>query len=85
MWCLRSVYDLKQLGGGLDGFTVMAAARAVSSNIAFLVPRNTVQAQLSGMAGEGGRVEVETNIINKKAKTLTAYFGNFINETKNKT
>jgi len=34
--------------------------------------------QITVLAGPGGRVEVEQNLLNKKVKTLTAYFGELV-------
>ncbi|XP_022672708.1 uncharacterized protein LOC111255234 isoform X2 [Varroa destructor] len=48
--------------------------QALSPNLAFIVPRNTNLEQLC----ELGRVEVEQNLLNKKIKTITAYYGNLI-------
>lgn len=31
--------------------------------------------QLASMAGDGGRVEIEENVLNRKLKTITAYYG----------
>lgn len=36
--------------------------------------------QIASLAGPGGRVEIEQNLLNKKVKTLTAYFGDLISE-----
>jgi len=36
--------------------------------------------QISSLAGPGGRVELEQNLLNKKVKTLTAYFGDLVSE-----
>ena len=34
--------------------------------------------QLAALAEPGGRVEVEQNLLNGRAKTITAYYGNLI-------
>ena len=36
--------------------------------------------QLTSLAGPGGRVEVEQNFLNHKLKTITAYFGELIDD-----
>ena len=36
--------------------------------------------QLTSLAGVGGRVEVEQNLLNQKLKTITAYFGELIED-----
>lgn len=33
--------------------------------------------QLAYLAGVGGEVEIEQDVLNNKLKTLTAYYGNF--------
>lgn len=32
------------------------------------------------MSGEGNSVEIEQNFLNKKVKTITAYYGEFVNQ-----
>ena len=56
----------------MDGFEVFSAAKRVTPNIAFFVPRNTPITQLSTL----GKVKVEQNLVNHKIKTVTAYYGN---------
>jgi hypothetical protein len=34
--------------------------------------------QLTALAGEGGRVEIEQNLLNQKVKTITAYYGELV-------
>lgn len=34
--------------------------------------------QIASLAGPGGKVEVEQNLLNNKLKTVTAYFGSLI-------
>ncbi|KAG7453713.1 hypothetical protein JOB18_039428 [Solea senegalensis] len=34
--------------------------------------------QIASLAGAGGKVEVEQNLLNNKLKTVTAYFGSLI-------
>ena len=36
--------------------------------------------QLTSLAGPGGRVEIEQNFLNHKLKTITAYFGELIDD-----
>ena len=64
----------------LDGFRVFRAARALTPNIAFYVPRNVNVDQLSALADDGERVEVEQNVLNGKSKTVTAYYGQLVND-----
>lgn len=76
----NEVFDLKTMDGRMDGYDVFETALKVSPNIAYFVPRNTNVDQLSSLAGPGGRVEVEQNLLNRKIKTLTAYYGELVNE-----
>ena len=62
------------MGSSMDGFNVFSIAKAISPNIAFFVPRNTPIDQLSSL----GRVKVEKNVMNHKTKTMTAYYGDFV-------
>ncbi|XP_076341529.1 trimethylguanosine synthase 1 isoform X2 [Tachypleus tridentatus] len=69
-------YDLNTMKP--NGFTIFSAAKQVTSNIAYFVPRNTSLEQLTVLAGPGNVVEVEQNILNKKLKTVTAYYGGLV-------
>ena len=73
------VYDLKTMIP-LDGLKVFEAALSVTENVAYYVPRNVNVDQLCSLAGPGGQVEVEQNVLNNKTKTVTAYYGNLIRE-----
>ena len=43
------------------------------------IPANTVSfLQLTSLAGPGGCVEVEQHFLNKKLKTMTAYYGELV-------
>jgi hypothetical protein len=54
------------------------AARAISPNIAYFVPRNTDPKQLALLAGEGNLCEVEQNYLQSHLKSLTAYYGELV-------
>ena len=75
----QEVFDLKECGGCVDGFEVYRTAKLVTDNIAYFVPRNTNVSQITSLAEKGGMVEVEQNILTRKFKTLTAYFGELVN------
>lgn len=47
----------------------------VTENIAYFMPRNVDIEQLSSLAGPGGKMEIEQNFVNRKLKTITAYYG----------
>ncbi|KAM6919150.1 trimethylguanosine synthase [Xenentodon cancila] len=53
-------------------------AKQISDNIVYFLPRNADMDQVTSLAGPGGKVEVEQNLLNNKLKTVTAYFGNMI-------
>jgi len=74
----QEVFDLKLMGGMMDGFSVFKVAKEVTDNIAYFVPKNTNEEQLASLAGLGGKVEVEQNLLNKKTKTVTAYYGDLV-------
>jgi len=75
----QDIFDLEDMGG-MDGLEIYRVAKERTDNIAYFVPRNTDSAQLAWLAGEDQKVEVEQNMLNYKTKTITAYFGNLINE-----
>ncbi|KAK6195414.1 hypothetical protein SNE40_000851 [Patella caerulea] len=67
-------YDLNNMGG-LDCNAIFEKSKKITENIALFVPRNTILDQLTLLAGPGGKVEIEQNILNTKLKTITAYYG----------
>ncbi|OQV17442.1 Trimethylguanosine synthase [Hypsibius exemplaris] len=71
-------YDLEKME--LNGFRVFETARRVSENVAFFLPRNVAVEQLASLAGPGGKMEVEQNFLNKKLKTVVAYYGDLVEE-----
>ena len=62
----------------LDGIKIFDEALKITENIVYYVPKNTNVDQLISLAGPGGNVEIEQNILNTKVKTVTAYFGKLI-------
>ncbi|TNN58138.1 Trimethylguanosine synthase [Liparis tanakae] len=66
--------------GGPDYLTaeIFRLAKLISDNIVYFLPRNADMDQIASLAGAGGRVEVEQNMLNNKLKTLTAYFGSLM-------
>lgn len=73
------VFDLQSMIP-MDGIKIFDAALNVTENIAYFVPKNTNVDQLISLAGPGGQVEIEQNILNTKVKTVTAYFGDLVHE-----
>lgn len=75
-----------------EGWKIFEAAKKISPNQIWFVPRNSSVQQLAAFAGSGSgpdsgsdsgsgsdpgaRVEIEQNFLNKKCKTITAYYGN---------
>lgn len=59
-------------------FQTFALSRKITDNIAMLLPRNADVDQVVRLAGRGGSVEIEKNRLNKKVKTITAYYGDLI-------
>ena len=52
----------------MDGIKIFDVALTVTDNIAYFVPKNTNVDQLVSLAGPGGRVEIEQNLLNNKMK-----------------
>ncbi|KAI9537918.1 Trimethylguanosine synthase [Dissostichus eleginoides] len=77
---LGDVVFLSPPWGGPDYLTaeIFRLAKLISDNIVYFLPRNADMDQIASLAGAGGKVEVEQNILNNKLKTLTAYFGSLI-------
>lgn len=74
------VFDIKTMIL-LDGYKLFEKAKQVTNNIAYFMPRNVDAEQLASLAGRGGKVEIEQNFVNKKCKTVTAYYGHLISES----
>ncbi|XP_006825585.1 uncharacterized protein LOC102802469 [Saccoglossus kowalevskii] len=62
----------------ISGFDIIRETKKVTDNIALFMPRNANFDQLASLAGPGGRVEIEQNLLNKKLKTITAYYGELV-------
>ena len=71
------VFDIQSMIP-MDGLKIFEAALEITDNIAYYVPKNTNLDQLISLAGDGGHVEIEQNILNTKVKAVTAYFGDLI-------
>ncbi|VDK18214.1 unnamed protein product [Anisakis simplex] len=61
-----------------NGFDIFNAAKKITSNIAYFLPRQTTVGQLVSLAGPGGSCEIEQNLLNTKIKAITAYYGNLV-------
>lgn len=75
----NSVYDLSHLTP--NGFEIFEAARKISPNICYFLPRQTDVKQLIALSGPGGRVEIEQSVLNNKVKSLSAYYGNLVSSS----
>ena len=73
------VFDLKTMIT-LDGVRVFEETKTITENIAYFMPRNVNVEQLSSLAGPGGKMEIEQNFVNKKLKTITAYYGELVQD-----
>ena len=71
------VFDIKTMIT-LDGFRVFEETKSITENIAYFMPRNADVEQLSFLAAPSGKVEIEQNFLNKKLKTITAYYGGLV-------
>ncbi|XP_037554355.1 uncharacterized protein LOC119430963 isoform X1 [Dermacentor silvarum] len=72
----KKSFDLKDMKP--DFYQTFALSKKISNNIALLVPKNTDVDQLVQLAGPGGKVEIEQNLLHNKIKTITAYFGDLV-------
>ncbi|KAG2183783.1 hypothetical protein INT43_006794, partial [Umbelopsis isabellina] len=71
------VFDLETMIP-MNGLELYAKAKAITSNVAYFVPRNTDPKQLASLAGEGNLCEVEQNYLQGYLKALTAYYGELL-------
>jgi len=71
------VFDIKTMIT-LDGVHVFEETKSITENITYFMPRNADVEQLSLLASPNGNVEIEQNFLNKKLKTITAYYGGLV-------
>uniref|UniRef100_A0A0P5XR90 Trimethylguanosine synthase n=1 Tax=Daphnia magna TaxID=35525 RepID=A0A0P5XR90_9CRUS len=64
-----------------NGFEIFKAARRITPNLAYFLPRNTNVDQVIELAASDGKAEIEQNILNNKVKTITAYYGELIRDS----
>ena len=78
----QSKFDLHSMV--IDGYELFSLTKKhITSNIAYFLPRNTDVNQLIELGGKSdGKVEVEQNYIAEKLKTITAYYGNLVDNYK---
>jgi len=63
-----------------NGFDIFTAALNISEDVAYFLPRNVDVEEVVGLGIPGASVEIEQNFLNRKVKTVTAYFGNLVNQ-----
>ncbi len=71
------VFDVKTMMQP-DGQWLFELARAITPDVAYFLPRNVDRAQASLLAGPGQLCELERNKVNKKIKSITAYYGGLV-------
>ena len=59
----------------LNGFRIFQAAKQITSNVVYFLPRNVNVDQVISLMDEKTPLELEQNFLNNRLKTITAYFG----------
>jgi len=59
----------------LNGYRVFEAAKKITSNIVYFLPRNVNVEQVISLMDDKSPLELEQNFLNNRLKTITAYFG----------
>ncbi|KAK0426643.1 hypothetical protein QR680_009822 [Steinernema hermaphroditum] len=72
----KKEFDITTMVPG--GIEIYEAAKALSPNIAYFLPRNTTVKQLLQLADKSGKCEIEHSVLNKKTKAITAYYGDLV-------
>ena len=72
----RKSYSLKYMTP--NGKNIYEAARKITENVAFFLPRNINVDEIIALAVPGESVEIEQNFLNRRVKTITAYFAELI-------
>ncbi|GLV34654.1 Trimethylguanosine synthase 1 [Carabus blaptoides fortunei] len=76
----NDVFDLETMLLPVSISEMISAAREITENVAFFLPRNSDVNQLVLLAGVQKAVEVEQNFLDKKLIALTAYYGELVKE-----
>jgi len=71
------LYDIFTMIQPRDSRELMATARQLTRNIGFYLPRNACPDQILTLSGPEG-CEIESNCLNRRVKTITAYFGDLV-------
>jgi len=75
----EDIYNVSALGGCMEAKKLMDAARIITSNIVLYLPRTSNLYQVIELAGAGGSVDIESNMMGRKKKAITAYYGDLVN------
>lgn len=75
----ENIYNVSAMGGCLEAKKLMDAARTITDNIALYLPRTSDLYQVISLAGAGGSVDIESNMMGRKKKAITAYYGGLVN------
>uniref|UniRef100_A0A8D0BUD5 Trimethylguanosine synthase n=1 Tax=Salvator merianae TaxID=96440 RepID=A0A8D0BUD5_SALMN len=78
-YATAEIFDIRTMISP-DGFEIFKLSQKITKNIVYFLPRNADIDQVASLAGPGGKVEIEQNFLNKRLKTITAYFGDLIRQ-----
>ena len=72
----EKIYDIQAMIP-MDGIKIFNAAKQITENIAYYVPRNVNADQMTSLAGSEGKVNLQKNLLSnhKKPQAITAYYG----------
>ena len=71
----EEMYDIQSMIP-MDGVKIFNAAREITEDIAYYVPRNVDTDQMASLARPGGQVQLQKNILGGRPQAITAYYGN---------
>lgn len=77
----QSKFDIRKFAGNMNGFELFYAAKNITNNIAYYVPKNTDMRQLKKLA-KNNNFYYEKNKFYDKIKAITAYYGDIVKEKK---
>ena len=67
----------------INGFKIFQEACKLTTNIVYFLPRNCSIEQIIQLAGNNNYVEIEQNFLDTKLVSISAYYGNLVNENNN--
>ena len=71
-------FNIKKFAGNLNGFELFYAAKKITNNIAYFIPKNTDVRQLKKLAKKNNWEHTKNKLYNK-TKSTTAYYGDICN------